>query len=326
MDTGVAWWNNRRQPSRRSAIKNMARNNDDKTETSKTIIIERIFDARWDSLTTSLKNDLVTYDDLREAIREFDQDAPEGLNTLGSGNVYAFFKDIVRVTERANRMWPRSVLERGFTARQETGGGKAFRFIKFPAEQLTPFIEQKYPRLPGEENRFRIQSLSLDIKSRLLGRRDESWLMQVAVKLRLIQSHLALWSEHKFVEVSDLQQNIKQYGAEIDGLFLGKVTADNAMVITVEAKRRREAILDSQIAAQVGAVMRMGSIHRNLDAIAGTPEDFYVLPMALKVVGDSVVYIAEYERVKYQHKLLVSEVNLIRESICEITPPVEGIG
>ncbi len=196
----------------------MPANDEDKKR--KTVIIEKIFDKRWNPRTRSLSNDLVTVDDLREAIDRFDKKVPKGLKPFDARyNVYAFFKDFVRRTSSANRNWPNSVLRRGYTAQQETGGGKSFRFIKLPAGQVTAFVElaTTYPRLEGRECRFRIQSLSLDFETRLVGfGGHESWLMQVAVQLKLVQSHLALCSEHKFLEVADLQQNIKQGGAEIE--------------------------------------------------------------------------------------------------------------
>jgi len=305
----------------------MPANDEDKKR--KTVIIEKIFDKRWNPRTRSLSNDLVTVDDLREAIDRFDKKVPKGLKPFDARyNVYAFFKDFVRRTSSANRNWPNSVLRRGYTAQQETGGGKSFRFIKLPAGQVTAFVElaTTYPRLEGRECRFRIQSLSLDFETRLVGfGGHESWLMQVAVQLKLVQSHLALCSEHKFLEVADLQQNIKQGGAEIDGLYLGRMTPDSAMLITLEAKGRKDDILETQIAAQVNAVMKNKNIQRNLAAIAGNTEEFYILPMAMKVIDDSVVYIAEYDAVRYQPNKLIKGVSLARESLCEMFPPVEGI-
>src|SRR6266404_5298322 len=118
----------------------MPANDEDKKR--KTVIIEKIFDKRWNPRTRSLSNDLVTVDDLREAIDRFDKKVPKGLKPFDARyNVYAFFKDFVRRTSSANRNWPNSVLRRGYTAQQETGGGKSFRFIKLPAGQVPAFVE-----------------------------------------------------------------------------------------------------------------------------------------------------------------------------------------
>jgi hypothetical protein len=302
----------------------------DADQKRKTVIIERLFDRRWNTRSKSLTNELVTIDDLRAEIDRFDRKVPKGLEPFDARyNIYAFFKDFVRVAARANRNWPESISRRGYTARQETGGGKSFRFIRIPVGQTTPFIEppSTYPRLKSQECRFKLQSLSLDLETRLVGFwGHESWLMQVAVQLRLIQSHLALCSEHQFLEVADLQQNIKQGRAEIDGLFLGRTNADSSMLITVEAKGRTDDILESQVAAQVTAVMRNKNIKKNLPDITKDPQSFYILPLAMKVIDESVVYIAEYEPVRYEPNATVEEVNLKSESLCEIVPPVEGIG
>jgi hypothetical protein len=293
----------------------------------KSLIIEQIFEGRWNSATQSVARDLVTLKDVSNAIKRFNRKVPKGLRPMSDKNPANFFKDFIRRTLAANRNWPKSVLARGYTARQETGAGNSFRFIRLPAGHVTAFVESEsnYPRFPGRECKFRIQSLSLDSKARLLGRHDESWLMQIAARLSLVQSHLALCSQRVFIEVSELQQNLKQSGAEIDGLFLGKVTSHNSMLITVEAKGRGDDILQSQIAAQVNAVMKMKSIQKNLTAIAGDENEFHIIPMAMKVIDESVVYIAEFEAVKYVKNGKITGVTLVNESLCQIIPPVEGI-
>jgi hypothetical protein len=295
--------------------------------TGKSLIIERIFDDRWDPVSQSLSVDLVTLESIGNAIRWYNDNLPTGYRKMSDRNPANFFKDFFRKTSRANLNWPKSVLSRGYTAQQVTGSGNAFRFIPLPSGQITAFVEteSRYPQVPGKECQFRIQSLSLDSKARLLGRSDESWLMQIASKLRLIQSHLALCSDLTFLEVSELQQGVKQSGSEIDALFLGKIDADRSMLITVEAKGRNDDILQIQLVQQVNAIMKMKSIHRNLESIAGDINDFHVLPMAMKVIEQSVVYIAEYDPVKYVKNGRIGNVSLVRESLCQIMPPVEGI-
>ena len=44
----------------------------------KAIIIEQIFDRRWDSGTQSLKRDLVTLKDVSDAIKRFNRKGPKG--------------------------------------------------------------------------------------------------------------------------------------------------------------------------------------------------------------------------------------------------------
>jgi hypothetical protein len=295
--------------------------------TGKSLVIERIFNDRWNATTQRVTKDLVTLKDIATAIRWYNDNLPSGYRILSDNNPANFFKDFFRNTASGNRNWPKSVLSRGYTAQQVTGSGNAFRFIPLPTDQVTAFAERdsRYPQNPGKECKFRIQSLSLDAKARLLGRTDETWLMQIAGKLRLIQSHLALCSELQFIEVSELQQGVKQSKSEIDGLFLGKVDRVRSMLITVEAKGRKDDILQIQVVQQVNAVMRMKSIQRNLESIAGDINDFYILPLAIKVIDESVVYVAEYEPVKYSKNGSIESVSLVRESLCQIMPPVEGI-
>jgi hypothetical protein len=73
----------------------MGNNVEDKKR--KTVIIERIFERRWNPETGSLLNDLVTIDDIKNAVDAFDKNVPKGLKPFGARyNVYAFFKDFVR--------------------------------------------------------------------------------------------------------------------------------------------------------------------------------------------------------------------------------------
>jgi hypothetical protein len=97
--------------------------------TRKTKIIARIFDARWNADTKTLSGEIVTFEDIAESIQGYNQNvSPAERIGRGRGNIYAFFKDFIRNLERANRNWPPSVLERGFTGQQLTGGGKRFPF------------------------------------------------------------------------------------------------------------------------------------------------------------------------------------------------------
>jgi hypothetical protein len=74
--------------------------------TPKTIIIENIFDKRWDSKTGRVTNDLVTLTDVSDAIRRFNRRIPSGMKPMSDRNPANFFKDFIRVTSSANRNWP----------------------------------------------------------------------------------------------------------------------------------------------------------------------------------------------------------------------------
>ena len=294
--------------------------------TRKTEIIERIFDARWNAGTKTLSGEIVTFEDIAEAIHGHNQNVSPA-ERIGRGNIYAFFKDFIRNLERANRNWPPSVLERGFTGQQLTGGGNAFRFVPLPPGQTEAFPRSRLHRYPENPtaSRFWLQSLSLPIEMKILGRSDEPWLMQVAVQLHLIQTHLAFSSSHKFIHVTHMQTGIKQAGAEIDGLFLGKVEGDITAIITVEAKGTKDDILLTQVLEQAKAVLRMRSIRDSRKLLIGDYETIIVIPMAMKVLGPNQIYVAEYESISYDGPA-PSAVSLVSESIYELRPPVRGIG
>src|SRR5579885_2755172 len=180
--------------------------------TYKTVIFEQLFDERWNPRTRKVRDPIVTLRDIQAKIQEFNESAPRAISDRNPAN---FFKDFVRHMDRANKQWPESILERGYTAVQMTGGGKAFEFVPLGPNQDEPFEKLT----PEQGLKFKsIQSLSIQPLARQLGRREETWLMQVASKLNIIETHLALRSQVKdqLVHVELLQLGIKQYRAEFD--------------------------------------------------------------------------------------------------------------
>jgi len=294
--------------------------------TFKTKIIEHIFKARWEPATESLVGPVVTFEDLREAIQKYNASVPPDKRGRIE-NLYAFFKDFVRNLKSANRNWPRSVLERGYTGQQLTGRPNCFEFVPLLPGHTEAFPEAKsgrYPKNPSAR-RFWLQSLSLPIEMKILGRSDETWLMQVAIQLHLVQTHLAFSSSQKFIHVTHMQTGIKQAGAEIDGLFLGKVEDQATAIITMEAKGKSDDILDTQLVKQVQAVLKMKSIRDGRKLLTGDAERIIVIPMAMKVIGPQEVYVAEYEAVSYDGPA-PTNVNLVSEAVYELKPAVRGVG
>jgi len=112
--------------------------------TRKTKIIARIFDARWNADTKTLSGEIVTFEDIAESIQGYNQNVSPA-ERIGRGNIYAFFKDFIRNLEPANRNWPPSVLERGFTGQQLTGGGQTLS-VSYPCcrARLRLFREAGY--------------------------------------------------------------------------------------------------------------------------------------------------------------------------------------
>jgi hypothetical protein len=229
----------------------------------KTDIIERLFLKRWDSTTTSLSNPIVTLEDVSEAIREHNAANPAA-RLMSDRNPANFFKDFIRVKERANANWPKSILDRGYTARQVTGGNLCFEFVPLAPGQSVPFPFNTVPPPTEHTPRHRIESASLPLASRRLGRRDESWLVQVLIRLRVIETHLALFSTRTFVQIDHLQMSVKLTISEIDALFLGieqlKSGSTREVLISCEAKGLRDDILEDQVLRQVQAIFSMRDV------------------------------------------------------------------
>jgi len=212
----------------------------------KTFVIASIFDQRWDPQKGVLSKTEVTLTEVEEAIIKHNKQHPD--STLSSRNPANFFKDFIRNKRRANENWPRSVIERGYTARQITGRNMCFEFIPLTQGQGEPFpikIISPSQATPRHE----IQSASMSLASRRLGRQDESWLIQVLVKLNVIETHLAVSSAGNIVHVDILQTNLKQSRTEIDALFLAIEEIDNSdepfqeILVTCEAKGMSDDIL-----------------------------------------------------------------------------------
>ena len=185
----------------------------------KTLVIERIFFARWDDGTGALSSSMVSLKDVVAAINDVNTEA--GKTLLSPRNSANFFKDFIRNVARANANWPQAVLDEGYTARQVTGGGQCFEFLLLPAGQTVPFVG-----IPGPDNttpRHRLETASLPLASRRLGRREETWLTQVIVRVRLVETYFSLFSRLHVVQVDHLQMGAKLGRAEIDALYLAIV-------------------------------------------------------------------------------------------------------
>lgn len=169
---------------------------------AKTAVIELLFKQRWDQDRGTLRRPEVSLSDVSSAIRAVNPSLQEH-RRLTDRNPANFFKDFIRNRGSANSNWPASVLQRGYTARQTTGEGHCFEFVPLAHGQTEPFL----PLVPDPSEstpRHRIESASLPLASRKLGRKDEPWLIQVAVRLRLIQTHLALFSYREILQVDHL--------------------------------------------------------------------------------------------------------------------------
>lgn len=280
--------------------------------TYKADVIEKLFfdKSRWSG--NDLKNPIVTLDEISKAIVDYNHKHRTKHSTRNPAN---FFKDFIRNRTRANLNWPAALRKRRFSARQITGGGNAFIFEPYTAGQEDPFPETigRYAdihRAPA----FKIQSVSLPIMARLLGRQDETWLMQVAVRLFLVETHLALCSVQELEHVDHLQMGVKLAKTEIDALYLGKKKNGDEVIVTVEAKGLRDDILEDQVLAQAKSALGMKSLRTKQE----------VIPMAIKVIGPSTIYVREYVAFKYGAET-PAKLDVASEAVYELKPKVPGI-
>jgi hypothetical protein len=121
-----------------------------------------------------------------------------------------------------------------------------------------------------------------------------------------------------------MQTGIKQSGAEIDGMFLGKTDNGDIVIITMEAKGKKDDILETQVLRQISAALSMKSIKKNIHLIAPGTKRVHVLPMAMKITSDLDIYVAEYESVPFGGTT-PEQLVLESEGLYEITPAIPGV-
>jgi len=276
---------------------------------AKTSVIGLIFEERYEPETGSLSSDVVTFDDLARAI------SVSG-SSLSSANLANFFKDLVRSHTR-NENFPTEVVDAGYTAEQCIGSVSkgCFRFVPLPEGQTVAFADRTpAPELADEVHV--VQSLSLNRESRLLGRRDESWLTQVVANLNLIATHLALCSPLKLESIQLLQTNVKLRNAEIDALFLAQNANEvehesSQILICAEMKHGREMLEDEQILRGAEAASQEAADRLGLRKVT-------VVPMGVKTLVGGLVWIVEFS---HDFPPLVP----VSERLYRLEPPVQGI-
>ena len=280
----------------------------------KTAVIESIFSARWEAGSQSLSSVVVSLDDVSQAITEYNEKNGTKFSTNNPGN---FIKDVIRNNKSANSIWPKLVFDEGYSCVQKTGDKRCFEFIEVAENQLVPFpLDVEIDR---EKPPHVLESVSLPLASRKLGRRDESWLTQVAVRLRLIESYFALYRPNWVVSVDHLQTNMKLGGkAEVDSVYLATVQEDDELfteiVVSVEAKGFSDDIVISQIVKQVKSLFLTANIEQDR-----------VLPVALKIVGESEVGVVEFHAVNREDAKSLETVLKVKDAVFKFVPAVEGI-
>jgi hypothetical protein len=286
--------------------------------TYKTEIILRLFQKRWDSATQKLRDPIIFSREIRQ---EYEAYQTRRGHEVENTNPPAFMKDFLRKRTRANANWPREVFEAGYTARQVTGDGRVFEFIQILPGQVEPFPSTAPDPSAANIVPHRISSVSLPLASRRLGRTDEPWLVQVSVRLHVVETYFALFSSRKATirQVDHLQNALKLRKTEIDALFLGieEITPGNfrEFMITCEAKRKGEDIIAEQVLAQVRAVF-------NLENVTQT----FAVPLALKSISPSRIHVVEYSEVKREDAEALEVLSIINQAIFDLEPAVPGIG
>ncbi|WP_280171111.1 hypothetical protein [Agrobacterium pusense] len=280
----------------------------------KPAVIQRIFDVLTDPKTGELSRTVVYSSDIQDAKRYCNETF--GSNIKLDSNPYNFMKDLVR-GQGAIKMWPEGVRQRGWTGEQRTGGGAVFEFVPLCESQPDKLDLDFKPRSSTPE--YEVQSLSLAMAAKALGRNDESWLLQVCVNLRIIETHLAVGDDQQFQmdEVSHLQMDIKLRKVQIDALFLATLVAVPTLntshaLVTVEAKQGNQRILSEQIARQVVA------------AFAGSDINI-VIPIAVAALRGKGVYVAEFKAIHRDELSSFTHPELHRDAIFKLMPPVKGI-
>lgn len=282
----------------------------------KTVVVDHLWDVLSDEGRT-----VATFKDVGDAIRFCNEKYG---NTLKTDNPANFMKDLLRGSH-ASRNWPERLQQMRITGRQVTGEERIFEFIPYPEGQVEAFPNPFEP--VGTEPEFVVQSLSIPLATKSLGRADESWLIQVAVRLKVLETHFANFSQAGVVELTHLQTSVKLNRTEIDSLFLAIVSDADGLrqnaLVTCEAKQQKDPILENQIVQQV--VSAYASI-KNLDLNVAL-----VIPVALKSLkGRAAIYVAEFEpwTIAEAEAAEVDRKELIvgGSAVYRLSPPVPGIG
>lgn len=284
--------------------------------TAKTKIIEAIFFQRYMPESKTLSNAVVTLQEVSDAIRDYNEGNP--VRNMSTRNPANFFKDFIRNRNSANTNWPESVRRAGYTARQVTSANACFEFFPLPPGQFEPFPATGFTQPTSRTPRHQIESVSLPLASRKLGRNDEPWLIQVIARLRIVEAHFSLVSPRNIKQLDLLQMSVKLAGTEIDALFLAQEEVSpgvfEEVIVTCEAKRGRDDVLEDQILRQAKAPFSMRQITQNR-----------VVPISVKCVAKSTIHVVEFKSISRAESASVDHLEIACDSLFEIKPPVPGV-
>lgn len=278
-------------------------------KSAKPYVIEKIFLDRWDEATNTLSATMVNSTEIVQAIEWANTNKGTSLSTRNPAN---FMKDLIR-GKGASNMWPELLKTHRWGAIQVTGDGNIFEFVPYEDGQDDPFPTRfgYHPDVPEH----RLQSVSMPLASKALGRDDETYLIQVAVKLAVVETHFALYSPLEVVELNHLQIGIKLRLCEVDSLFaatyIDPVSREKRqLIITAEAKKKRQRILEEQIERQVQAAFNESKVE-------------LVVPIAMTAT-DGGIYLVEFKPVA-RSEAATFTLELQSEILYKLVPDVQGI-
>jgi hypothetical protein len=276
---------------------------------NKTQVIQYLFEKYWDPVKEKLTKSVMTFKDVQQAIRYCNRNYGTKLSDRNPAN---FMKDIVR-GKGASRNWPDRLHKLRFTAVQTPGDGNAFEFRKYAPDQLEAFPDPF--TLREETPSYVVQSVSMPLSAKGLGRSDEPWLIQTAVNLRVIETHFAVSSRVPVIQITHLQMSVKLRKTEIDAIFLAickNGSKEYPAIITCEAKQARERILEHQIVNQVKAAFEETDVE-------------VVIPLALQALRRKGFHVVEFEHVTRAESKSLSSLRVAARAAYELRPPVPGI-
>jgi len=245
-----------------------------------------------------------------------------------AANPANFMKDIIR-KDSASENWPSSLSALRMGGRQRVGMKRVFEFRPYDQDQTEPFPNIHMPK-PGMEPVI-LQSLSMPLASKALGRRDESWLVQTVVSLHVLEHHLARTCTPEMKELVHLQTGVKLgNNSEVDGLFRAIIGQDNQrehVLVTCEAKQEGQRILEHQVVEQISSAYK--------SVMDSVPEDelriVSIVPVAIKAIpphGD--IYVVVFDAWSPEDALAdesaVKDLTVASEGLYRLNPPVPGIG
>lgn len=278
-------------------------------KSQKTEVIEYLFFKRWDKKTKTLVDRFVRLNEIIDAIEYCNKQYESKLSKSNPAN---FLKDFLRGTN-PSKNWPVSVSENKFTAVQRTHSGLCFEFIPYRPNQTEPFPDE-FP-IRDDADEYVVQSISMPLATKSLGREDETWAIQTAISLRIVETHFAVFSEFPIIEITHLQTGIKLHKTEIDALFLGKTGErrnPESVLITCEAKQQKDRLIASQIINQVQASFDETEVN-------------IVIPIGIRRIKGVGFYLVEFDSVKRSQAQTLEELRPSRCVIYRLRPPVNGI-